>query len=255
MKLCSIISTWADTICLLPFCIKNHLQFCDGVLVIWSQHSNHWEKNDAVLEYILANGHDSRVEFVQLEPMKGQKPLFNETRKRNHGIDIAREKGFTHFLVADADEFYDPGKMDNDKLKFEDSSLNGFVHAVWVYIKSPTLYTNDNTLVCGIHKLNKDTCAGSFRSYPFAYDIHNQANIDPSRRLSFTKGIKLSKYRMHHFSYIRKNIDLKIDNSSANLKRSRQIIYDELRDAKPGYLSKLYHQNLQQCDNYFGIEI
>lgn len=253
MKLASIINVWSDCVELLPFCIKNHLQFCDGVIVVWSQYSNHAVKNDAVLEYVLTNGHDPRVQFVQVDPWRGVTPLHSETRKRNHGIAEAREKGFTHILIADADEFYFSEQMEEDKKRFDDPKVNGIVHAVWVYIKNPTLYTNDHTLVCGIHKLNKDTMCGPFKDYPFAYDIHRQANIDPSRRLSFTNGIKLSKYRMHHYSYVRKNIDLKIDNSSANLKNSRQIIYDELRDAKPGYVSRLYHQPLNECENYFNI--
>jgi hypothetical protein len=60
---------------------------------------------------------------------------------------------------------------------------------------------------------------------------------------------------MHHYSYVRKDINLKIENSSANLKRSRHIIYEELVNAKPGYLSKLYHQELKECENYFNIQI
>ncbi|HEY3429385.1 MAG TPA: glycosyltransferase family A protein, partial [Cyclobacteriaceae bacterium] len=117
------------------------------------------------MEYILANGHDPRVEFHQLEPMRTLKPLANETRKRNHGIDIARGKGFTHFLIADADELYEPEFMNMEKARFKNPSLNGLVHPLKVYIKSPTLFTFDHTLVCGIHKLNKDTTCGNFKDY------------------------------------------------------------------------------------------
>ena len=254
MKLASIINVWACCIELIPFCIKNHLEFCDGVIVVWSQYSNHGVKNDAVLEYILGNGKDSRVQFMQLEPVSGT-PLMNETRKRNFGIENARLEAYTHFLVSDADEFYIPSEMNTEKERFNNPNLNGLVHRLKVYIKSPTLYTNDHTLICGIHKLSKDTCCGSFKDYPYAYDSEGKAHIDPSRRLSYTSGIEYSEVYMHHYSYVRKNIDLKIDNSSANLRRSRQVIYDELRDAKPGYISKLYHQELKESPNYFDIVI
>jgi hypothetical protein len=240
----------------LPFCIKNHLQFCDGVIVIWSQHSNHWNKDDSVLEYILANGHDPRVHFEQLEPMRGHAPLFNETRKRNHGIDIARQKGFTHVIVGDADEFWDHEVMERLKIKFENNpGMNGFVHPLKVFIKEPILYCDDHTLVPGIQKLTQKLYVGNFREYPFAYDEKGNAHIDPSRRPNTLSGIVYSPAPMAHMSYVRKNIDLKIDNSSANLKRSRQVIYDELRDAKPGYISKLYHQELKECPNYFEIAL
>lgn len=255
MKLASIINAWSCTVELLPHCIKNHLQFSDGIIVVWSQHSNHWHKDDSVLEYILANGHDSRVEFHQLEPMRALKPLANETRKRNHGIDIARAKGFTHFLIADTDEFYFPEEIENDKKKFHDSSLKGLVSPLLVYIAKPTLYTTDHTLVPTIQRLTKEVYVGNFKEYPYAYDSQGNAHIDPSRRPSFYRGVEMSDTKCHHLSYVRKNIDLKIDNSSANLRRSRQVIYDELREARPGYLSKLYHRELKECENYFNIEI
>lgn len=255
MRLASIINVWADCVELLPFCIKNHLEFCDGVIVVWSQYSNHGVKNDAVLEYILANGHDSRVEFVQCEPWRGVTPLNSETRKRNHGIATAREKGFTHVLISDADEFWDAEVMKALKIKCEANGTNGYVHPLKVFIKEPTLWCDDHTLVPGIQKLTKDFSVGSFNAYPFAYDEKGHAHIDPSRRPNTLKGIVYSPAPMAHMSYVRKNIDLKIDNSSANLRRSRQVIYDELRDAKPGYVSKLYHQPLQECENYFNIQI
>lgn len=253
MKLCSIINVWADCIELLPHCIKNHLEFCDGVIVVWSQYSNHGVKDERMIEFVRTHNKPNAF-FWNTEPISGT-PLMNEIRKRNEGIDIACKGGFTHFILADADEFYIPSEMNTEKKRFNNSNLNGLVHPLKVYIKSPTLYTNDHTLICGIHKLNKDTFCGSFKDYPYAYDSEGKAHIDPSRRLSYTSGIEYSEVYMHHYSYVRKNIDLKIDNSSANLRRSRQVIYDELRDAKPGYLSKLYHQELKESPNYFDIVI
>lgn len=255
MKLASIISTWADTICLLPYCIANHLKFSDAVIVVWSQMSNHWNKNDAVLEFILKSSYDDRVIFEQLEPARHLQPLANETRKRNQGIDIARRKGFTHFILADADEFYLHDEMNAEKEKFSNPYLNGLVHPLKVYIGKPTYWTNDHTLVAGIHKLDPTLFCGTFPAYPFAFDEFGHAHIDPSRRLPFLKGIEMSTVYMHHYSYVRKNIDLKIGNSSANLKRSRNTIYEEIRNIKPGYISQLYHQPIYESPNYFNIEI
>jgi hypothetical protein len=254
MRLASIINVWADCVELLPFCIKNHLQFCDGVIVVTSSRSNHNETSSAMSEFIEQYPLDPRVLFEQCEPIKGLKPLANETRKRNYGIDSARVNGFTHFLIADADEFYNPQLMEGDKKFMEESNINGLVSRLHVYIGKPTLWCHDHTLVPTIHKLTKDVQVGGFKEYPFAY-INGNAMIDPSRRPFFIKGIVNSTTICHHYSYVRKNIDLKIDNSSANLKRSRQVIYDELRDAKPGYISKLYHQELKECPNYFDIVI
>lgn len=253
MRLTSIFNVWIDALELLPSCIDNHLSFSDDCIVIWSSKSNHGKSdNGQMLEFIAT--YKRYVNFHQVEPDKRFTPLVNETRKRNYGIEIAKKIGYTHFILADSDEYYKPDEMNQEKKRFDNPSLNGLVHPLKVYIKSPTLYTFDHTLCCGIHKLNKDTYAGNFQVYPYAYD-EKGAHIDPSRRISFTKGIERSGVYMHHFSYVRKNIDLKIDNSTANLKRSRQVIYDELRDAKAGYVSKLYHQPLQECENYFDIAL
>jgi hypothetical protein len=255
MKLASIINVWADCVELLPFCIANHLQFSDQVIVVWSQFSNHGIKNNAVLDYILLNGHDSRVEFHQFEPKRGVKPVANEIRKRNYGIDITKDKGFTHYLMADADEFYHAKFIELDKDTVESQDLNGMVSKLVVYIGKPTLYCDDHTLVPTIQRIGIDGHVGSIMGYPFAYDVEGNAHIDPSRRPFYKHGIKMGFAYCHHFSYVRKNIHLKINNSVANLKRSQQIIYEELRDAKPGYMSRLYHKELKECENYFNITI
>jgi len=220
---------------------------------VWSQHSNHFVKNDAVLEYILANGHDSRVEFVQLEPMKGLKPLANETRKRNHGIEIAKKKGFDQVLISDADEFWYSDTMNQLKIELEhEEKLNGFVHPLRVFIKSPTLWCEDHTLVPGIQRLTKKFYVGNFSHYPYAYEGLT-ARIDPSRRPNTLTGIKYVGVPMSHMSYVRKDIDLKINNSSANLKKSREAIHEQVRNAVPGYKSG--YGILKECPNYFNIVI
>jgi len=48
---------------------------------------------------------------------------------------------------------------------------------------------------------------------------------------------------------------MKIDNSTAKLSNSREIIYQELKEARPGYKSKLYHRELEGCENQFTLPI
>src|SRR5687767_259734 len=134
MRLVSIINSWVDAIELLPFCIDNHSKFCDHVIVVWSMNSNHGKYDDSMLRFICDYKNDGRVTFHQLEPQSKQTALLNETRKRNYGIDVARKSGFTHFLIADQDEFYGPDQMNWDKDKIEQFDLNGMVHEIKVYI-------------------------------------------------------------------------------------------------------------------------
>lgn len=255
MKLCSIISCWFDTLDLLPFCIDNHLKFSDSVIVVWSSKSNKGQSDGGkMLEFVATHKYD-RVLFYQLEPVTKLTVLANETRKRNTGIEIAKREGYTHYFIADADELYNPEEVAVDKKSFEDTDLVGLVCGLRVFIKSPMLWCSDHTLIAFIHKLSKHTYVGSFKEYPFAYDRTGTAQIDGSRRPNETTGIRKSNTICRHFSYVRSDMDLKINNSTANLKRIKDRIIRDITFARPGYKSVLYHQELQECSNEFNIVI
>lgn len=255
MTLYSIINAWIDTIELLPHCIDNHLKFCDGVIVVFSRTSNHFVgDNGQIADFIDKYPRGRPVVFELCEPVKGLTPLANETRKRNHGIGYAKNR-CTHFFLADSDEFYKPEEVKEVKNLFTDPHLNGVVCPLVVYIGKPTLWCEDHTLVPFIHKLNKNTQAGNFKSYPHAYDSAGHAHIDPSRRLNETRGVVMCNATMHHFSYLRKDIDLKINNSSAKLSRSEAIIKRDIANAKPGYFSELYSKHLKESENFFEIHV
>ncbi len=257
MRLCSIINAWEDTSELLPYAINNHMQFCEGIIVVVSKNSNRMNPcSPEWLELLDRYAYHPIVHVEHCEPEPGLNAQVNETRKRNRGIMKARELGYTHFFLADADEFYDADEAESAKDLFEDDRLNGIVAMSRVYIKSPTLWCNDHTLVSFIHKMKSETYCGSFREYPFAYDDKNNARIDPTRRINVTRNVSMSTVIMRHMSYVRKNIDLKIANSSANLKRSEALIKKDIHNAAPGYFVTFgYNQHLQESINEFNISL
>ncbi len=248
MNLCAIYNAWSDCTDLLHKSVDNILPVVDGVIIVWSNNSN---RNQA-LPFIFAHK-SPKVDMFHIEPLPYFDPARNETMKRNAGIEHARKAGYTHFLMMDSDEFYFQDDVSRERIRVEENDLNGLVCALRVYIKEPTLWCEDHTLVPFIQKLTKGVMVGDFKTYPFAYDKNRHAHIDPTRRPSHRDKIEWSGVIMHHMSYVRKNMDLKIDNSTANLKMSRQIIYDEMKNAKPGYVSQLYHKELQECPDWFKI--
>lgn len=250
MKLAAIISAWADTKELLPYCIESIAPVVDGVIVVYSETSNHFNFNDGITELVFSK---LPCQWIKLEPERGRSPHDNETRKRNFGLEAARNQGYTHFIIMDSDEFYIQDEFLAEKETIERFNLNGLVCPLKVYIKSPTLWCEDHTLVPFIQKLNRHTVVGNFKQYPFNVDKDGNSHIDPTRRINCFERIQMSSIFMHHFSYVRADIDMKIDNSSANLRRSRDVISEEMASAKPGYKSKLYHRELKQCPNYFNL--
>lgn len=255
MRLVSIINAWIDTIELLPKCIKNHLAFCDGVIVVVTSESNYGNPDNGVMgNFITDNDFGSNVHFVTADIDTRLTAQVNESRKRNKGLDVARSHGFTHFFLADADEFYLAHEVRDAKERFSDPTLNGLVCRTRVYIAKPTLWVADHTLISFIHKLKPQTMSGAYPSYPNTYDDHGNAHIDPTRRINEVNRVEMCDVTMHHMSYVRDNIDLKIQNSSANLKRSEAAIKRDIANARYGYkVTFNYHQELQECYNLFAI--
>lgn len=252
MKICAIISAWADTKSLLPACIENIRPVVDHVIVVYSDNSNHFNFNDGITELVFSK---LPCQWVKLEPEPGRSPHDNETRKRNFGVEMAKVQGFSHIIVMDADEFYIQDEFKAEKERVDRYNLNGIVCPLKVYIKNPTLWCEDHTLVPAIHKLFKNTTIGNFKHYPFNVDAQGNSHIDPTRRINCFDRIHMSEMFMHHLSYVREDIEMKIVNSSANLRRSRDVIHEELANAKPGYHSKLYHRELKECENIFNLSL
>lgn len=250
MKTVAIISAWADTKELLPYCVENIRPVVDGVIVVYSEYSNHFNHDDSLCELVFRK---LPCQWIKLEPEIGRSAHDNETRKRNFGLEAAKNQGFTHFIIMDADELYIREEFVAEKQQIERFNLNGLVCPLKVYIKSPTLWCEDHTLVPFIQKLNRHTTIGNFKQYPFNMDKDGNAHIDPTRRINCFDRIQMSSIYMHHFSYVREDIDMKINNSSARLSRSKDNIYADLDNAKPGYVSKLYHRELKECPNYFNL--
>ncbi len=249
MKLAAIYNAWSDCTDLLRKSVDNILPAVDRVIIVWSHRSNKGEE----IPFDFLEHRDPKVHFVHQEPLRTQGPAQNETMKRNAGLDYAKSNLCTHFLVMDSDEFYVTEDVEREKVRVLQENLNGLVCGLRVYIKEPTLWCEDHTLVPFIQKLTPDVSIGAFKNYPFAYE-KGQAHIDPTRRPSHTNRIGWSNVVMHHFSYLRQNIDLKIRNSTANLERSRDVIQTELREARPGYISLLYHRELKECKDLFNIK-
>jgi hypothetical protein len=248
MKLAAVFNIWADCLCLLPYAIENIRPVVDEIIVVYSWKSNRGN----TIKYELPKD----CVLVQCEP-SGVVPHINETAKRNAGLQKARELGFTHFIMMDSDEFYVQSEFLQQKKLIEENNISGSVCRVKTYFKSPTLTIGfDTTLVPFIHKITPGLQYRlKYAGYPFAYH-GGFARIDSTRRLNITSGVRMLDITMHHFSYVRKDISLKLDNSSATFKAHRaEIVYDDLRNAKPGYFLKGYQKELIQCQNIFNLPL
>lgn len=241
MKLAAIYNAW-DGIELLKGsmdCLKYHV---DLFIIVWQDVSNFGEFYNPIPDMDLSGLKD--VILVKYDPVVGA-GMYNEKQKRNIGLNVARENGCTHFLHIDCDEYYeDFGKA---KGLYIQSGKPGSVCKLYTYFKLPTLrFENpDGYFVPFIHELRPDTQAG-VRHYPFY--------VDPTRRINQSDIVELPVF-MHHFSWVRKDIERKCRNSSAkeNIENGT-ILFDHQRPGiKAGFYVRDYCQKLVEVPNTFGL--
>lgn len=245
MRLVGIFHCWSDW-SLLKYAVKNLRPVVDGIIIIGSTRSNYGEFSPIPSEW-----HNEEL-FVR-EP-KFNIPLYSETEKRNYGLKIAREKGYTHFITLDSDEYYKQSDFLKIKAKFNNLDLKGIVCPCVVFFKSPDLCLGrDVTLVPHIHKLTPEIEHCFNRSYPFAW-ISGQIRIDPSRSLNINSGVEYTEeIEMLHASWVREDYEKKIRNSTARGNLERSTIRQDLVTAKAGELCKFYNKVLRTTDTLNGI--
>lgn len=243
MRLVAIYNAWTDTADLLAKSIANIKPIVDGIIVVYSD----WSYSGAFLEFPLCDLPQDGVRYVNSDPSYG------ELAKRNLGLSEAKKFNYTHFIIMDSDEFYLQDEVKIDKVVMEQNpQVQGLVCRVKVLFAKPTLICDDHTLVPFIHKLNRNTECGRFKDYPFAYD-EKGPHIDPTRRINITSCVLMSDTVMYHASWIRKDIELKIANSPAVKNLHKSTIFEDLREACPGYYCKFYRKTLNECENTFNL--
>lgn len=231
----------------------------DEVIVIASETSTMGEKSPIPQQYMnpaLLSG------LHKYEPQAGLSQRDNERNKRNYGLKKAREAGCTHFLMLDADEYYDPQAIQEAKEEFNDPTLNGLVCASKIYIRSPELCTDDFTRVPFIHKLTPELQFKKNYEYPFSCGYHGIL-IDPTRTLNITEGVKMSHSIMHHMTLVRRDVKKKIRNSSGEkIKQFSELLILDYVKAKEGYRLRYYNigegekdRILERVPNTFNIPL
>ena len=161
-----------------------------------------------------------------------------ETDKRNMGINMMKEKGFSHVLNIDADELYDKDQFREVKKQI---NANGWPITYWSYVNYYKDF--DHYLVYPFRPF-----VNGIHSTYFNYTFNGPAPgpTDPTRRIFNPMNIGTYIFpddviRMAHGAWIRKNIRKKLENWSAK---------DHFKD-KPNLINEAISQfeNWKEGDN------
>lgn len=254
MKTAAILNFW-DCEELLPYAVLNWFKCVDTVIIVFSDLSNYGERKnntDFLDNFRDILPPDKVLNIIRCEPI--QIPVVdNERRRRNVGLEFARQLGVTHFVITDADEFYEPDQFKKELKRFDNPNLKGLICGCQTYFGSPTLTIGlDTTRITFIHKLTPDLRFTWNPKFPFAWD-GPAIRIDPTRQLNITDGVEWSDIICHHYSWVRKDPQGKIRNSTARANLERSTITEDLVSAKDGYFCKFYQKRLYTVENRFGI--
>lgn len=232
---------------MLKYSVANIRPLVDGIIIVGSETSNYGEVSPIPDEW--------RTDELYIKEPSLAHPMHAETSKRNYGLSIAREQGYTHFVTMDADEFYDPVDFLVEKQRFIDNpDLAGLVCGSLVYFGRPDLTIGmDTTLVPFIHKITTDLKHDFNLRYPFAWENGRNIRIDPTRSFNINSGVEWSNIVMHHYSWVRKDYAKKIRNSTARANLERSTILQDLAECREGYFCQFYQKTLSRATVSFGI--
>lgn len=259
MKLGVSYNVFEDSIELLEKSIESIRDKVDFISVIYQNVSNFGENSSdeykSRLDDILYSG---LVDFNFLyNPVVNSNPHQNEINKRQIGLNVSLNKKCTHHMSMDSDEFYTEESLDNIIEDLKNGVESGYAQ-MKTYYKEPFLQLSppEEYYVSLFYKINKNT--------KYEFNCFTPVLVDPTRRIvnGNYKIYKRNEVEMHHMSYVRENIDLKLRNSSArvNFNQNMEKISNHYKNFKKGDKAllagtDLRYYDLIEVDNIFNIQL
>jgi len=219
--------------------IKPHL---DVIIVVFQSISNSGEFYEPKIPYNLIDLSEFYI------PAVNQSGQWNETMKRNKGLELAKSMECTHFIQMDCDEMYFPEDFKKAKEFVYENNLDASYCGLKTYYKYPTkqIVPEENYFVPFIHKIYPETKMLFDKKYP--------AFADPTRRTNtYANHSEIDWLRMHHYSFVRSDINRKLRNSSSSQAFENQYhIWDRFDET--GEMIHFKKFNTIDVDDYFDLE-
>ena len=213
----------------------------DYISIIYQTVSNFGNKCSPELVPLLNNLKEKRLvdSLFEYKPNIKMGGSWNEVVKRNLGVNFSLLNKCTYHLAMDADEYYLKNEFEYMKKVIEEGNYDSSACQMVTYYKSweHRLDPPENYYVSLLFKINENTDFIFAQPFP--------VEVDPTRRM-VSKNCKIFKrgeIEMHHGSYIRNDIKIKLQNSSAKVAYNWNInkvskYFDEWTDGKKGLLLK-----------------
>lgn len=204
---------------LLEDAVARIAHFSSYIILICQGVSNHGIENYAgAIECQRLNNLGFVDEVMTFTPDLSQSPYTNELEKRNLGLHVLRKVGCTHFLMMDVDEFYRDTEAANAIQAIKDYDYGVTYCRLYTYYKYPVVQLTpmEEYFVPFICKLTDDVSLGG----PTLYEA---PLVDPTRRIRPVTNMHVFEQdvlTMHHMTFVRRDLEKKMRNSSACTNKS-----------------------------------
>lgn len=207
---------------LLEGSIRQIREHVDYVSVVYQTISNFGNPCDVGLVPLLEKLKSEGLidELFEYTPKVNKGGHSNEIQKRNIGLALSQGAGCTHHMSMDSDEYYLPSEFENLKKIIIEGDYDSSYCQMQTYYKSweYSLDPAEDYYVSLIFKIKQDSS--------YVLGAPAPVLVDPTRRMDpSNKPIVLTReqIQMHHGSYIRNNIKVKLQNSSASINFNKDI--------------------------------
>ena len=183
----------------------------------------------------------------------------NEIEKREIGLKIAKANKCDVYMSMDADEIYDTPKLMDALSNFAIGDYDSSFCQMRTFYKFPTHQIDppETYYVPLFYKINKDS------KMDFIHNNDFPVSCDPTRRMKagYVRIFSRDEIEMYHYAYVRKDIESKVKNSSAQADKTIQnrIIkqYNAFteKDRDCMMLGQTHTKKVKVVENKFNIKL
>lgn len=255
MKRLGIIYNVFDGIELWRRSIEQIRKQVDFIVAIVQTVSNYGEQDSSALEMAAQFQKEGLIDSFNLYlPNLHFDGHFNETAKRNLGIEMCRQNECTHYLLMDVDEYYEPLQFAIAKKLIEMKDYDSTACGLYTYFKEPTykVVPKETYHVPFIQKLYPNSTVGN-NEYAVLCDQTRMPK--PYNNFYLFREKELI---MHHMSHVRKDYIKKLRNSSAQINwkpEMSKIIYQYDNFEIGKQMPFFSHHEIEVVPNQFNIVI
>lgn len=239
MKIAAIYNVW-DGLEHLDKSISLIYPYVDHIILVWQSVSNFGEENpdtSLMVQHMVVKY--PKVIHEYYTPTIKHGGTINERAKRELGINKAIKLEATHYIHVDTDEYY--LEFEKGKQFVLDNDLDTSYCKMVTYFKEPTyrLEPLENYFVPFICKITSGTIGNM------------KVLVDPTRGANPVGKSMEVPILMHHMSFVRKDIGMKLRNSSASVNWSWQKRKEQFENWKLGDKHPFMNYDIVETENIF----